>query len=77
MGGSNPRILETAGKLQILQEIAVLNHAEGSINPADGNLVYVGITPNPSHRVGMDENEKKKNKQKELLKSDSGIVKGG
>ena len=42
-------------------------NAEGSINPADGSPVYVGITPHPSHRLGMEETEKKK-EQKEMVK---------
>ena len=63
-GGSDPKILETSGKLQILQPIAIPSTVEGSLNPAKGSPVYVGITPHPSHRLGMDEAEKKKKEQK-------------
>ena len=60
MGGSDPRILETTGKLQILQPIAVPSIEEGSINLANGSTVYVGITPHPSRRLGIEEKEKKR-----------------
>ena len=63
-GGSDPRILETTGKLQILQPIAVPSNEEGSINPADGSPVYVEITPHPPRRLGTDEKETKGKKQK-------------
>ena len=76
VGGSDPRTLETTGKLQILQPIAVPNTEEGSLNPEDGSPVYVGITPHPSHRLGTEEKEKKGKKQKEVVKNDSGIKKG-
>ena len=49
---------------------------EGSLNPVKGSLVNVGITPRPSHRLGMDEAEKEKKEQKEMVKNDNGIVKG-
>ena len=38
--------------------------------------MYVGITPHPSHRLGMDKPEKEKKERKEMVKIDSGIVKG-
>ena len=36
----------------------------------------MGITPHPSHRVGVDEDENEEKKQKEMVKHDGGIVKG-
>ena len=74
-GGSGPMILETTGNLQILQPIAVPSTEEGSLNPAKGSLVYMEITPHTSHRIGMDEDEKKKKEENEMVKNDSGIVK--
>ena len=62
-GGSGPRILETTGKLQILDPIVIPSTEEGSPNLAKGNLVYVGITSHLSHRLGVDEDERKKRKQ--------------
>ena len=59
----------------MLQPLAVPNTEEGSLNPAKDSAVYVGTTPHPSHRSGTDEDEKKKQEQKEIVKIDTGIVK--
>ena len=53
VGGSDPRILDTTGKLQILHPIAVPGIAGGNINPANDSPMYVGITPHPSYRLEM------------------------
>ena len=38
--------------------------------------MYVGITPHPSHRLGMEEKGKKDKEPKEMLKNESGIELG-
>ena len=58
--GRNLRILEMTRKLQILQPIAAPIVEEGKIKPAKDSHVYVGSTPYPSRRLGMNEDEKKK-----------------
>ena len=74
--GSDPRTLGTTGKLQILQQIAVFSTEDGKKNPAKGSPVYVGITPHPSNSLEESEEKSGKEKQKEVLKNDSGIRKG-
>ena len=59
MDGSDSRILETIGELQMPQPVAVSSTEEGNLNPATGSPIYVGITPHPSHILGMKEKEKK------------------
>ena len=43
--GSNPRILGTTGKLQVLQQIAASSAEDGKKNPAEGSPIYVGNHP--------------------------------
>ena len=74
MVGRDPSILETNGKLQILQPIAAPTTAEGSLNPGTGSRIYVGITAHPSHRLGIDKGEKKE-KEKNMAQNDNGIEK--
>ena len=38
--------------------------------------MYVDITTHPSHRLEVDEDEKKKKEQKQMAENDSGIAKG-
>ena len=77
MDGSNPRTLGTTGKLQILQQVAISSTEDGKKNPAKGNLVYVRITPHPSSRLETSEEKSDKKEQKEVMKNDNGIGKGG
>ena len=73
MDGSDPRILETTGKLQILEQIAISSTEDGRPNPAKDSPIYVGITPHPSNRLESSEEKSGKNEQEEVLKNDSGI----
>ena len=76
MDGSDLRTLETTGKLQILQQIAISSNKDGKHNPAEGSPVYVGITPHLSSRVEANEEKSGKKEQKEVMKNDSGIKMG-
>ena len=59
-GGRNPRILETTGKLQILQQVEVPSAEKGNLNPSiKDSPVYVGMTPH-AHRTENGKNEKEK-----------------
>ena len=60
VGGSNSSILEMTGKSLILKPIAIPSTEEGNLNVATGNPMYMGITPHPSHRLGMEETEQHK-----------------
>ena len=72
-GGNNPRILEIAGKLQILQQLEVLSASEESINQSvDDNPLYVGITPNPLNRVEKEKDEKGKRNEKSKIGEKTG-----
>ena len=66
--GSDPRILGTTGKLQILQPVTVPTTVECNWNPAEGSPVYLGITPYPSLRGGMGGTEIHKRKEKKWKK---------
>ena len=60
-GGSNPRTLETTGKLQILQQVKIPSAGKGNINPEKkGSPVYVGTTPHVLDRLDEEQNEKEK-----------------
>ena len=62
-GGSNPRSLETTGKLQILQQVEVHNIGKGNSHIAKiGTPLYSGINPHVADRVAEDgkENENRK-----------------
>ena len=44
-GGSNSRILETTGKLQILQLMVVPSEFNGNPDRTEGSPLYMGTTP--------------------------------
>ena len=62
--GSDPRSLETTGKLQILQQVEVPNVEKGNLNLSNKDSpMYVGMTPHALRaEKGKDKNAKKNEK---------------
>ena len=67
-GGSNSRILETIGKLQILQNFSDFSKEVGNTDLAQkANPLYVGLE-SPTFRLESKKKKDKKNGEKELGK---------
>ena len=61
--GSNLRMLETTGKLQILQQMEVRTVEKGNLNLGVGDLIHMGVPPQTLNRIKEDEKEKEKKKE--------------
>ena len=64
-GSSNPKILETTGKLWISQQVGVPSEEKGKLNPAgQGSPLYVEVTPHDPSRIDEEEKTKEVKKKK-------------
>ena len=68
-GGSDPRNLETIGRLHILQQVGNPSEENENSNPArKGNPLYVEISPHELNRLGEKKNDKDNKNEDNMTK---------